>query len=232
MQYGRASMGEIAPRSSDELRLAMAMGKPKDALQMRQIHRWSGVAAILGGLMCVVAAFLHSLEPSGCIGLECETRAMRSATGIVATLTPTAALLILIGIVGLALTARQSERFKKLIKAGLISAAAGLALLFLGALIQAAFFNGDFPGMPLFVLPGVLGAIIGFVLIGVYILRSGVLPRWLGVSLVVSSAALLAANEQTVAVLLAIPFGLAVATLGFFMWNQGNHPYAETTAPS
>jgi hypothetical protein len=31
---------------------------------------------------------------------------------------------------------------------------------------------------------------------------------------------------------LAVPFGLAVATVGFFMWNQGNHPYTKATAPA
>lgn len=133
-------------------------------------------------------------------------------------LAPTAALLILIGLAGLMLLARQSGRFRKLASSGVISGAAGLVMLILGGLIQSAWFNGDFPWMPLFVLPGVLGLIVGFVLIGVFVLRTGVLPRWLGVLLAVSSAALLMANEQTAAVLLAIPFGLAVATVGFFMW--------------
>lgn len=68
----------------------------------------------------------------GCIGLDCGTLEMRSATGIVPALTPTAALLVLIGIGGLTLMARRSARFKKLSDSGLISAAAGLALLFLG----------------------------------------------------------------------------------------------------
>ena len=145
---------------------------------------------------------------------------------------PPAALLVLIGIAGLTLMARQSPRFKKLAGSGLISAAAGLALLFLGALIQAALFDGDFPWMPLFIIPGVLGLIVGFVLIEVFVIRSAVLPRWLGVFLVASSLVLLAANEQTAAVLLAISFGLAVATVGFFMWNQGTPPYTKATAPA
>jgi hypothetical protein len=154
---------------------------------------------------------------------------MRSATGIVPTLVPIAALFVLFGMAGLAQLARLSARFRVLANSGLISAGVGLALLFLGALIQAAFFNGDLPWMPLFVIPGVLGVIAGFILIGVFVLRSRVFPRWLGVFLLVSSVALLAANEQTAAVLLAIPFGLAVAAVGLFMWNQGNRPYA--TAP-
>lgn len=54
--------------------------------------------------------------------------------------------------------------------------------------------------MPYFVIPGLLAVIIGFVFIGILILRSGVLPLSLGVVLVVSSVALLAAKEQTWAV--------------------------------
>jgi dihydrofolate reductase len=169
---------------------------------------------VLGGLLCGLAAFLHSREPSGCIGQECDIRPIRTATGIVSTLAPTAALLILLGLAGLTLLARQSGRLRKLASSGVISGAAGLVMLILGGLIQSAWFNGDFPWMPLFVIPGVLGLIVGFVLIGVFVLRTGVLPRWLGILLVVSSAALLMANEQTAAVLLAIPFGLAVATVG------------------
>jgi hypothetical protein len=208
----------------------MTVGKSQDRIRMHQILRWSGTAAILGGLLCGLAALLHSLEPTGCIGLECETRAMRSATGLVPVLVPVAIILILTGIAGLTWVARESARFRKLAYAGVISAAGGLALLVLGGAMQALFFNGDFPWMPFFVIPGILAAIAGFAIIGVFISRSGVLPRWLGIFLLVSSVGLLAANEQTAAVLLAIPFGLAVATVGAFMWTLGERPVQGVAA--
>lgn len=132
-------------------------------------------------------------------------------------LAPSAAILILIGLAGLAMLARRSGRPNKLAAAGLVSGAGGLFLLMLGGLIQATLFNGDFPWMPLFVLPGVLGMILGFVLIGVFILGSGELPRWLGVLLIVTTVLLLGANEQASTVLLAIPFGLSMVIVGFFM---------------
>ncbi|MCO4261442.1 hypothetical protein NG697_00515 [Pseudarthrobacter sp. MDT3-26] len=116
------------------------------------------------------------------------------------------------------LLARRSGQYLKLANAGLITAAVGFILLFTGALIQTAFFAGNFPGMPYFVIPGLLAIIAGLLMIGVFILRSGVLPRWLGIFFVVSTVALLAANEQTPAVLLAIPFGLAMVAAGYYMW--------------
>ncbi|WP_461163637.1 hypothetical protein [Arthrobacter sp. R4-81] len=223
-------MRAIIPWSPDELRAAMTLGNSQDRVWKKQIPRWTGVAAVLGGLLCGLAVFLHSLEPAGCIGLQCETREMRSATGIVPLISPVATILILIGIAGLTWVARQISRFKKLADGGVMCAFAGLAVLFLGGLIQAIFFNGDFPWMPFFVIPGLLAVITGFVLIGVFILRSGVLPRWLGIFLLVSSVLLLAANEQTAAVLLAIPFALAVATVGVFMWTIAERPYTATVA--
>lgn len=146
---------------------------------------------------------------------------MRSATPVVSVLAPVAALLVLIGLGGLTLLARQSGRRSTLANAGLISAAIGLLILFLGGLIQTLFYDGDFPWMPYFVLPGMLCVIVGVVLLGVHILRSEVLPRWLGILLAVSGALLLGANEQAVTVLLAIPFGLAMAMVGLFMWTSG-----------
>ena len=217
-------MRALVTWSPDESRAAMTLGNSQDRTWTKQILRWTGMAAVLGGLLCGLAALVHSFQPIGCIGLECETRAMRTATGIVPVVAPVATILILIGIAGLTWVARMSGSHRKLAAGGVICAAAGLAVLFLGGLIQTVFFNGDFPGMPYFIIPGLLAVITGFALIGVFILRSGVLPRWLGIFLLVSSVLLLAANEQTITVLLAIPFGLAVATVGVYMWTLGDHP--------
>jgi hypothetical protein len=196
----------------------MARGNFGNRFWAGQFPRWAGAAAMLGGVLCVLAAILHNLEPVGCIGMDCETTALRSATGFVPVAAAAASLLILVGVAGLALLAQRSGQHLKLANAGLVAAAVGFILLFTGGLIQAAFFAGDFPGMPYFVIPGLLAVIAGFLMIGMVILRSGVLPRWLGIFFVVSTAALLAANEQTPAVLLAIPFGLAMVAAGYYMW--------------
>ena len=186
---------------------------------------------MLGGVLLALAAVLHSLEPSGCIGLECETRAMRTATGVVSVLAPVAAGLILIGLAGLALIARQSGRHSKLALTGLICAAAGMSALLLGGLIQTIFYGGDSPWMPFFVVPGILFVIVGVVLLAIFILLARVLPRWLGALLAVSGVLLLGANEQTIAVLLAVPFGLVMATVGLFMWSSGRREHAIAAAP-
>ena len=199
----------------------MAQGSFDDTFWTGQFPKWAGAAAMLGGALCVLAAFLHNLQPIGCIGMDCQAGAMRSATGVVSLAGPAASLFILVGIAGMALLARRSGQHRKLAKAGLVTAAVGFILLLTGAVIQTAFFAGDFSGMPYFVIPGLLAVVAGFLMIGVIILRSGVFPRWLGIFFVVSTVALLAANEQTPAVLLAIPFGLAMVAAGYYMVAGG-----------
>lgn len=207
----------------------MALERSGHGFWTLQFPRWSGAAAMLGGLLFAVGAVLHSLQPIGCEGMECETRAMRSTTAVAGIAGIAAGLLILIGIAGLSLLARQSHRNTRLANAALASAAVGFAVVLLAVLIQLVFFDGDWPWMPFVVIPGMLAVVVGFFLIGIFILRSHVLPRWLGVVLLVSSIVLVAVNEQTQAVLLAIPFGLAIAAAGFFMWNGSGQ---QAAAPS
>ena len=199
----------------------MVRGSFDNSFWTQQFPKWAGAAAMLGGVLWVLAALVHSLEPTGCIGLECDTRAMRNTTGIVALASFAALVLILVGIAGLMLLARRSGRHTKLASTGLILVAIGLVTLLAGGLIQALFFSGDFPGMPYIVIPALLGLVAGLLLIGIFILRSDVLPRWLGISFMVSSVALVVANEQTLAVLLFIPFGLAMVAAGYLIWTGG-----------
>ena len=205
----------------------MARGSSDNSFWTQEFPKWAGAAAMVGGALGVLAAFLHSLEPTGCIGLECETRPMRSGTGFVGLAGSVASLLVLIGVGGLTMLARRSGGFTRLANAGLICAAAGFIWLFAGVLIQALAFGGDFPWMPYFVIPGMLAVIAGLLLMGIFILRSGVLPRWLGILFIVSTVALVAANEQTAAVLLAVPFALAMVAAGYFMWSGGTSYAAQ-----
>lgn len=207
----------------------MARGSLNQSFWTQQFPRWAGASAMLGGALWVVGAFLHSLEPTGCIGLECDTRAMRNTTGIVALAGFAASVLLMVGVVGLMLLAWRSGHYTKLATTGMILVAIGLVTMLTAGLIQALFFSGDFPGMPYIVIPALLGLVVGLLLIGIFILRSGVLPRWLGIFFIVASGALVAGNEQTAAVLLFIPVGLAMMAAGYLMWAQRTQ---YTTAPA
>lgn len=107
--------------------------------------------------------------------------------------------------------------------------ALGSALLLAAVLIQAILFAGDFWDMPYFVIPALLALVVGFLLLGWAILRSGVLLRWCAALLIAGTLALLGMNEQTVQVLLAIPFGVAWAVLGAVLWSRRDG--AATAAP-
>lgn len=201
-----------------------------DFLQTHWSSRLAGPFALAGGALGSLAILLHSLQPSGCVGSDCGAQSMRTASGLVTGLGSVAAILVLMGIVGLTFRARLSGRPPRLMHIGVGSAALGFLVLLAAVFLQAAFFDGDFSGMPYFVVVGMVALIIGFVLIGIFILRSEVLPRWIGVFLVVSSALLLVANEQTSAVLFAVPFQLAIASAGYVMWTadrqerKSSHP--------
>ncbi len=59
--------------------------------------------------------------------------------------------------------------------------------------------------MPQFVILSLLAMVFGFLLVGIAILRSEVLPRWVAVLIIGGALAMLGANEQTARVLRMIP---------------------------
>ena len=180
----------------------------------------SGVAAMLGGVLWMVGTVLHALAPRGCVGAECATRPMRDSSAVVAVLAVGAAVLIVVGVAGLVRLAQDSGRFGRSGRVGVRVGVTGLVALLTVGLAQALLFGGDFRLMPYFVLPGMAAVVIGFLLVGIAIMRAGVLPRWAGVLLVLGSLALVGANEQTALVLLMLPFGLAWAAAGYAMTRR------------
>lgn len=177
----------------------------------------SGVAALLGGVLWMVGTVLHALEPRGCVGAECATRPMRDSSALVAVLAVGAAVLIMVGVAGLVRLAQDSGRLGRSGRVGVRVGVAGLVALLTVGMVQLVLFGGDFQLMPYFVLPGMGAVVVGFLLVGIAIVRAGVLPRWAGVLLVLGSLALVGANEQTELVLLMLPFGLAWAAAGYAM---------------
>ena len=174
---------------------------------------------MLGGALWVIGTLIHASKPRGCVAEECASRPMRESGALDGILMLLSLVLFAAGVVGLVVLARRSGRFGKTGSAGVVVGAVGAALLVISGLIQALFFGGDFPLMPYFVVPGLLALVVGFLLVGITILRSGVLPRWVAVLVIVGALLMLGANEQTARVLLMIPFGVAWVAVGYVLWS-------------
>ena len=192
--------------------------------------RIGGLAAMLGGALLVVYAVGAASMPRGCIGNEeCAIRPHRDA-GAFEFFLPLALLLIVAGMAGLVVRARQTGRLGRLGGGGAIVGALGVALLAVGGLVQAILFGGDFPLMPFFVFPGFLALISGLLVLGVAVLRARVLPRWSSVLLVASTLTMLGFNDQTAQVLLTIPFALAWVAVGYTLWSPRGEAVRQTIA--
>lgn len=192
--------------------------------------RWGGLAAMLGGTLWVIGTLIHASKPRGCIAEECAFRPMRESGVLDGTLMLLSVLLFAVGAVGLLIFVRRSGRFGRAGKTGVLIGAVGAALLVIASPIRALFFGGDFPLMPFFVIPGVLALIVGFLLVGIAILRAGVLPRWVAVLIIVGALAMLGFNEQTWRALMAIPFGVAWVAVGYALWSGVGAPTGPPTA--
>ena len=173
---------------------------------------------MLGGALFVVSAIVIASMPRGCIGDECASKPMRETGGAGALLT-LALLLVVMGAAGLVIRARNAGRFGVLGKTGIVVGAVGAALPMLGSLAQGILFEGDYPYMPYFVIPGVLALVVGFVLLGISVLRARVLPRWAAVLLIVGTLAMLGFNDQNALALMAIPNGIGWVAVGYVLWS-------------
>jgi hypothetical protein len=193
--------------------------------------RWAGAAAEVGGVLWIVASVIHALRPMGCVAEECAVRPMRESGVLEGVLTLVAFLLFAVAAAALVVLVQRAGRFGKLGKGGAVLALVGVFDLVLASLVQALVFDGDFLLMPYFVIPGVAALILGFVLLGFTVLRSGVLPRWAAVSLLLGAGAMVGFNEQTNAAWLAIPFGLAWVAVGYALWVKEPDPATTSTAP-
>ena len=186
--------------------------------------RWAGLAAMVGGALWVIVTIIHASKPRGCIAEECAFRSMRESGALDGILTLLSVLLMVAGAAGVVVLARRSGHFGRLGRVGMFVGAVGAALLVSTTLIQAIAFGGDFPLMPHFVIPGLLALVVGFLLVGIAILRAGVLARWVAVLVIVGALLMLGANEQTGRVLLMIPFGVAWVAVGYALWSGSGAP--------
>lgn len=179
-----------------------------------RIARSSGALAVMGGSAWIAASVMHATEPRGCVRAECATLSMRDATTATALLVALAGLTLVVGGAGLLTLVKRRDGLSWSGRLGAALCGLGMVALALAVTVQELLYDGDFLWMPGFVVPGMLALTAGLALVGWTLLKSPVLPTWSGVALLASALLLLGANEQTSAVLLAIPFGLAWATTG------------------
>lgn len=179
------------------------------------VVRWGGPAAIMGGILWVVAAMVTASKPRGCIADECAYRTMRETGTLVPILTLAAVGLIAVGLAGLVVLASRSGSFGRLGRTGLVIIVLGGALAATGTMMNA--WNSSL--VPAFIIPGLLAIIVGFVLLGIAVLAARVLPRWAAVALILGSLCMLAFNDQNAQVLFGIPFGMAWVVTGYALWS-------------
>lgn len=205
--------------------------KAVEAGSDRFVH-WSGIAGTIGGVLWVISTVMHASRPVGCVAEECARRTMRESSAVEGVLNLAALLLFSVTAAGLIGLVRRTGRFGTTGRLGTVLTAAGALVLVLAGLVQALVFDGDFPLMPYFVVPAVAASIIGVVVLAVTVLRSGVLPRWAGGSLVVGAVLMVGFNEQTSAAWLALPFGVAWIAVGYALWADRRHPASSNARGS
>ena len=186
-----------------------------------RVVQWSGPLLMLGGALWAAWAIVQALQPMGCVADECALpgRSMREGSPLGSALLIAAVLALAAGVFGLVRHARALGRFGRIGRVGLAASGTGVVTVIIASLVQSIFFNNDFWAMPYFVIPAALALVIGCVLLGVAILRSGVLPRWAAALVIIGALALLGMNEQNTQVLLAIPFGIAWVAVGYVLWK-------------
>ncbi|MGO4268382.1 hypothetical protein AB4Z22_00805 [Paenibacillus sp. TAF58] len=198
--------------------------------------RWSGLAAMLAGILFIVIQLIHPPE-----NLSSVTT---SAWAIVHYLTIAMALFGLLGIAGI--YARQVREGGWLGLAGFLLFSlfwvATTAFTFAEAFILPLLatdapkfvegFLGIFSRFASEVNLGALTAvgplagvlyILGGLLLGIATLRAGILPRWAAGLLAFGAVSTLASSllSHPLDRILAVPMGLALAWLGYALWSEG-----------
>ncbi len=153
---------------------------------------------------------------------------MREDTALGVTLQVVAAIMIFAAGIGLVIHIQRRGQLGRLGVAGVCSCVVGGALLVAAGFVPETISGID--AIPFFVLPGLALVVIGTLLVAVVVIRSRVLPRWAGYSLLIGAGMLFLANEQTAAVLFAVPFGIAWILVGAALWRDKNAASAFRSA--
>jgi hypothetical protein len=196
------------------------------------LDRTTAIVAIGGGTCWIAACIYRSTLPRGCVADECLGQSLRGDTPIGTTLFIVAFILIVAAGLGLLIHIQRRGRLGRLGVAAACSGVVGLAFLGAAVLVPDTILGSGIDPRPLFVIPGIALAAVGAGLVAVVIIRSGVLPRWAGLSLLIGAGMLLLANEQTAAILFAVPFGIALLLVGAALWRGSNNAASASGSAS
>ena len=175
--------------------------------------RRAGTAAMVGGALWLVATIHHATKPIGCDATPCS-RPLREGGFAFESLFLLSLALFGVGLFGVVDLMRREGSFGWLARMAAAVGATGAALVATAIIAQGVFFD-DFSLMPWFLLPGGSGILLALVLFGIAVIHSRLLPVWVSVLLLISTAAMGLYNEQTTRVLFGIPLGIAWIALGY-----------------
>ena len=201
---------------------------------MPALLRWSGLVLVAGGLLMVVATFLHPSRETTATIVEAEVRLVTAHV-----LFTVSYLLVLLGLPGL--YGASSVRMGRL---GLV----GFVLAFLGTMLIAVSGNFGFLApvlaaespqtidainryLPEVALNGVafVGFVVGYVILGVAMARTATVPRPAGVLIAVGAPAqvvgfalaqVVSPALWTVAIVGSLALGVGLAWPGYRMWQD------------
>jgi hypothetical protein len=191
--------------------------------------RWSGLAAVLGGVLWVLLVPLITLTYPGRTGWASVETIFSLAWEDYNKLLPIVLLLLLVGLTGL--TAKHGRRSGSLGRVGLVVALFGLGLMLLGNVGEFWIAGGIRVGMTSAALVGwmsySLGYLllsIGLVLLGIAALRKKLLPYGNAVPLTLGLRGFpiffTVTSGVTLGMVLATLFGLGWILLGYSLWSQ------------
>ena len=175
-----------------------ALRGKRDRMESSRLVRWGAICLILGGAVWLLLGLLKAFD---------ILRVIPGREDVV--LLALALVLTAAGLVGP--HALQKESYGLLGRAGFYIAVASL----LARALRDVLFLAGSSALQWIVWPSVLGLLVGLVLMGIATLRARVLPRWYGLTLIVSMLVSLPLITYGTAL-----FGVIVLVLGYALWSR------------
>lgn len=139
---------------------------------------WGALLAALGWTVSSIVAFVLGGDPFGPIGSLSWT--------LIETFDAIGEIGMLVALIGLHV--RQAPTYGRLGTAGFAVTAIGVASLFLATVIWLLSSGADGLVLGVFFIAGIVGWVVGFPILGIATWRGGVLPQWVGLSLIAYAA--------------------------------------------